>query len=153
MSIFFHEATKEFHLCNDQLSYLIRIMRNGQPGQLYFGERIPDEADHSDLLEESYRPTSAYVFSGEFGFSLEHLKQEYPAYGTTDFRLPAYDILEPDGSHITNFVYTGHKIYAGKPKLKGLPATYTENDNEADTLELELTDKQGQLGITLIYTI
>ena len=84
---------------------------------------------------------------------LEHIKQEYPSYGTTDFKYPAYEILQNNGSRITNFKYISHKIYSGKPKLKSLPATYTEEASEADTLEITLFDSVINAELILIYTI
>lgn len=153
MGIIFHENTGEFHLYNDRISYLIKLLRNGQPGQIYFGKRVPLKEDYGYLIENRYRPASAYVFDNDYSFSLEHLKQEYPAYGTTDFRMPALEILQPNGSRITDFQYVSHKIYAGKPVLKGLPATYTESEDEADTLELLLRDDLLQTEMTLLYTI
>ena len=153
MGIIFQENTGEFHLYNGQISYLMKILRNGQLGQLYFGKKIPPKEDYGYLLENRYRPASAYVFDNDYSFSLEHLKQEYPAYGTTDFRMPALEILQPNGSRITDFQYVSHKIYKGKPALKGLPATYTESEEEADTLELLLRDELLQIEMTLVYTI
>ena len=35
MPIVYHEDTKEFHLYNEEISYLFQILDNGQPGQLY----------------------------------------------------------------------------------------------------------------------
>ncbi len=40
----------------------------------------------------------------------------------------------------------------GKPRLCGLPSTYTESDAEAQTLELTLTDELTGLNIILSYT-
>ncbi len=153
MGILYHESTKEFHLFNSEISYLIKVLRNGQLGQLYFGKKVPQKEDYSYLIENHYRPVSAYVYDNEYTFSLEHLKQEYPAYGTTDFRLPALEITQPNGSRITDFKYVSHKIYKGKPTLKGLPATYTESEDEADTLEILLRDELLNVEITLLYTI
>ena len=153
MAIYFNDAAQEFHLCNDNISYVMKVLRNGQLGHLYFGEKIPCEKDYGYLIEESYRPTTAYVFEDEYGFSLEHMRQEYPSYGTTDYRLPAFEILQQNGSRITNFVYTSHKIFSGKPKLQGLPATYVENDGEADTLEITLRDSVLNVEMILRYTI
>lgn len=153
MGIIFHEKTQEFHLYNEEISYLIKILQNGQPGQLYFGKKVPLKEDYGYLIENRYRPVSTYVFDNEYSFSLEHLKQEYPAYGTTDFRMPALEILQPNGSRITDFKYVSHKIYPGKPALRGLPATYVEAEDEADTLELLLRDELLQTELTLLYTI
>lgn len=153
MGIIFNESTKEFHLYNENISYLMKIMRNDQMGQLYFGKRIPQKENYDYLTENRYRPVTSYVFDNEYSFTLEHLKQEYPSYGTTDYRMPALEILQPNGSRITDFRYISHKIYKGKPALKGLPATYTESEEEADTLELVLRDELLQIEMTLLYTI
>ena len=77
MGILYHESTKEFHLFNSEISYLIKVLRNGQLGQLYFGKKVPQKEDYSYLLENRYRPVSAYVYDNEYTFSLEHLKQEW----------------------------------------------------------------------------
>ena len=42
MEIVFKEAAKTFHLYNDQISYIMQVLPNGQMGQLYFGKRIHD---------------------------------------------------------------------------------------------------------------
>lgn len=50
-------------------------------------------------------PQSSYLFDGNRTYSLEHLKQEYPSYGTTDYREPAFEILQENGSRISDFTY------------------------------------------------
>lgn len=154
MGIIFNEQTREFHLYNDQISYIMKILRNGHMGQLYFGKRIPQKENYDYMLEKPmYRPLAAYVYENDFTFSLETLKQEYPVYGSTDFRMPAVQFKQENGSHISHFEYMSHKIYAGKPGLEGLPAVYVEDDKEADTLEVTLFDKVMQMEMTLLYTI
>ena len=138
MSIVYHEKTREFHLYNDSISYIIKVLRNGQMGQVYFGSSIPDKEDFGYFIETAHRPMTSYLFEGDLSYSLEHLKQEYPSYGTTDYREPAFEILQENGSRISDFVYKAHKIYDGKPGLKGLPAIYTEDPGEAQTLEILL---------------
>lgn len=78
---------------------------------------------------------------------------EYPAYGTGDFRYPAFDIRQKDGSRITDFKFEDYRVIHGKPKLKGLPATYVEVNEEAETLELILRDRLLGVKIILSYTI
>lgn len=41
MGVIFNEKTGEFHLYNENISYLMKILRNGQMGQLYFGRKVP----------------------------------------------------------------------------------------------------------------
>ena len=40
MPIIFHEHTKQFHLFNSQVSYIICIMENGQIERLFVTEKI-----------------------------------------------------------------------------------------------------------------
>ena len=154
MGISFDATNQQFHLYNDRISYIMKVLRDGHLGQLYFGARLPEDRDYGHFVHtDYYRPTSAYVFDNEYGFSREHLRQEYPSYGTTDFREGAVEIAQPDGSHITDFCYVSHEIVAGKPKLQGLPATYVEEDEEADTLLVTLRDEKTGVELVLSYTI
>ncbi|MHA2950076.1 alpha-galactosidase [Limosilactobacillus reuteri] len=153
MPIKYHQMSREFHLYNNQISYIIKILRNDQLGQLFFGQRVPDRPNHDYLLENTYRPVTSYVDDNNYSFSLGNLKQEYPTYGTTDYRMPAFEVKQPNGSTITNFKYVSHKIFPGKPQLDNLPATYTEDDNEATTLEILLHDSLINVDLVLRYTI
>ena len=129
------------------------VLPNGHIGNLYFGKRIHDREDFSYLLEMKQRPMTACVYEGNRKFSLEHLKLEYPVYGSSDYRYPAVEILQENGSRISEFTYVSHMITDGKPKLSGLPATYTENDEEAQTLCIKLKDEVTGIVQELLYTI
>ena len=83
---------------------------------------------------------SVCTFEDDSTFSMEHIRQEYPAYGSGDMRYPAQEILQKNGSRVTEFVYKSHRLYSGKPRLEGLPATYVEEEKEAVTLEVTLED-------------
>lgn len=154
MSIVFHEQTKTFHLFNDNISYIMNVLPTGHLMQLYCGKKVHDREDFSYLIETSARPTTTYL-SEEWHnkYTFTHLKQEYPVYGTTDFRHPAIEIKQNNGSNISNFCYKSHSISSGKPKLAGLPATYTENDNEAQTLTIVLEDELTHVQVELLYTL
>ena len=153
MSIVYHEGSKTFHLFNGSISYIMTVMRNGHLGQLYFGKAIRDREDVSHLLEVCERPMTSYIYENDRTFSLEHLKQEYPVFGTTDYRQPAIEVCQENGSRISNFEYKGHEIKKGKPRLSGLPATYTERDEEAETLTVTLEDAVSGIRVRLLYTI
>ena len=153
MSIIFHERSKTFHLYNDKISYIFKILRNGQLGQLYCGAAIRDREEYEHLFEARQRPMAPCTYEGDLTFSMEHIKQEYPAYGSGDMRYPAFQILQSNGSRITDFTYISHKIMEGKPELPGLPATYTEDPKEAQTLEILLRDELIQVDLLLSYSI
>ncbi|MFR3530124.1 MAG: glycoside hydrolase family 36 N-terminal domain-containing protein, partial [Lachnospiraceae bacterium] len=153
MGIFFNKRTQTFHLFNDNISYIMTVLPGGQMSQLYFGKKIHHREDFSYLLETAPRPMASYLFENDRTFSLEHIRQEYGVYGSTDYRSPAVDILQENGARICDFQYVDHMITPGKPKLAGLPATYTEEDSEADTLILILRDPVTGIRLQLLYTI
>lgn len=153
MPIIFHKNTKEFHLYNNEISYIFCILRNGQPGQIYYGRKIKDRESFQHLIEYSMRDMAPCTYEGDRTFSMEYLKQEYPSYGHGDMREPAYEILQEDGSRITEFTFEDYVILKGKRKLEGLPAVYTESDEEAETLEIYLRDRVMNTKMILSYTI
>ena len=153
MGIVYHESSRTFHLYNDTISYVMVILKNSHLGQLYYGKRIRDREDFSYFLEISPRPMTARVFEDDDTFSLEHIRQEYPVFGTTDFRQPAVEVCQENGSRLSDFRYQSCRIEGGKPKLPGLPATYTENEGEAETLTITLKDPLTGVRVELFYTI
>ncbi|NSA03044.1 alpha-galactosidase [Clostridium beijerinckii] len=153
MAIKFNAKSKEFHLYNKEISYIIKILDNNELGNLYYGKRIHHKESFSYLFEGGMRPLAAYVFEGDTFFSLQHTRQEYPSYGTTDFRYPAFEIKQENGSKITNFQFQSYNIFQGKKKLEQLPATYVENEKEAQTLEIILYDDLISTRLVLSYTI
>ena len=153
MAIKINETTQEFHLYNDNISYIFRVLKKSkQLEHLYFGKRIKHRNSFSHLIEREIRP-SCNMFEGDHTSSLEHIKQEYPSYGTTDYRFPAHTITSINGSNLSNYQFQGYKIISGKPALKGLPATYVEIQDEADTIEITLYDEVLKSKLILSYTI
>ncbi len=143
----------EFHLTNGKVSYLFRVI--GQINQLehlYFGKSIRHQENFDFLTEREVRPSNNQ-FEGDHTSSLEHIRQEYPGYGTSDFRYPAQQIRYPAGDRISRFEYADYRVIAGKPILDGLPATYTESPAEAETLEILLKDVYSELTLHIFYTI
>jgi alpha-galactosidase len=153
MPVVYHRESREFHLFNQTLSYVIHIAPGGVPVTLYCGARVRDQKDFSYLLHGSFQPLTAYAPEDTQGLSMQHLPLEYPAFGSGDYRCAALDVRQENGSRTLRPAYTGHRIVAGKPKLNGLPATYVEVDDEADTLEMTLTDTLSGLTCNLIYPV
>lgn len=86
-------------------------------------------------------------------FSLDTVMQEYPFAGRSDFRAPAFKAFFADGSHSADLCYKSFAIIKGKPQLTGLPAVYTEDESEADTLTIALADPLTGLTVGLSYTV
>ncbi|MBS6194972.1 MAG: alpha-galactosidase [Clostridiales bacterium] len=153
MSILFHGSSKEFHLTNGKVSYIMEIMENGQMGQLYYGKAVRDRESFRHLHEEMPRSLMPVCVPEPGCLSMQETKQEYPSYGTGDYRMPAVTIQQKNGSRICNFTYQSHEIFAGKPEITPLPATYVEEDSEAETLEILLHDEVTDTDLILSYTI
>ncbi|SET88121.1 alpha-galactosidase [Paenibacillus sp. NFR01] len=141
MSIHVREQEGWFHLQSEKMSYILQL-QGGLPAHVYWGGRLEERASLKDLAVKT--PENA---------GIDRLPQEYPQYGSGDFRVPAYQAELTDGTRVTELRYTGYRIMPGKPALDGLPAVYTEQDEEADTLELDLEDAYCGLKVTLLYTV
>jgi alpha-galactosidase len=152
MGITYQPMTRTFHLQANDMSYMMQIVGCGYLAHLYWGKKTRNGGG-SRKLRFVYRPFSPNPYLSNRRFSLDTLPQEYPAYGNTDFRAPAYQVHLENGSTISDLRYKTHRIYKGKPKLKGLPATYVEHEDEAETLEIVLQDRVIGLYVTLLYTV
>ena len=153
MAIVFHKESRCFHLYNNEVSYIIRIMENEQLEQLYYGKRIHDREDFTYFHEECMRSQMSINVPEPGILSMQYTKQEFPTYGTGDYRSPALTIVQENGSRIVNFTYASHEIYNGKKDILPLPATYVENEDEAQTLEVTLHDAVMDTDLILSYTI
>lgn len=153
MPIIHNKKGNEFHLYNNKISYIIRELANRQMGQVYFGKRVRHRESYADMINNSCRPISSNPVAEDPNFSLEFARQEYPAFGTSDFREPAYEIIQKNGSHIMEFVFDSFRIIQGKPETEGLPHSYVENKNEAWTLEICMTDHLTGVKLVMFYSI
>ncbi|WP_067839593.1 alpha-galactosidase [Amphibacillus sediminis] len=153
MTIYINNASQEFHLQNETISYVFRVLeKSKQLEHLYYGKRITHRDSFKHLIEREVRP-SCNMFEGDHTSSLEHIKQEYPSYGTTDFRYPAHILVKDDGSYITNFQFESYQTFKGKRELPGMPATYVETEDEAETLVITLRDQHLNVRLLLSYTL
>ncbi|GIO15638.1 alpha-galactosidase [Cohnella xylanilytica] len=141
MGVIVESQTGLFHLQSSGMSYILQIV-DGYPAHVYWGSKLKHREPMEGLL--IHTPEKA---------GLDRLPQEYPQYGSGDFRNPAYQVELEDGTRITELKYEGYRIIKGKPALTGLPAVYTEDEAEADTLELELRDAYSGLKVVLLYTV
>lgn len=153
MGITYNEENKLFHLHAGDTSYIMQVVKDGYLAHLYWGKKIRNVNEKDMLVYRGRTSFSANPDDKDKMFSLDTLPQEYPAYGNTDFRTPAYQLQLENGSTITDLRYESYTIFKGKPKLNGLPATYVEDEDEAETLEIVLTDILIGLRVHLLYTV
>ncbi|MEK4039504.1 alpha-galactosidase [Paenibacillus sp. FSL L8-0493] len=153
MGIYYDDNRKVFHLQSEKSSYIIEMIKGVIPAHVYWGPKLAGrEFQHPlNLVERcSFSPT---YLQEDKNISLDTLPSEFPSYGNGDFREPALEVHLVDGTTVTDFRYKSHTINKGKPALKGLPATYVESEEEAETLEIILQDDKTGLIAALSYTV
>ena len=151
--IIVHESTGTFHMRNDAVSYIMEVLPDRHLGHLYFGKRLHDRDSFSHLGRAAIPVMASMMADAGESIPMEFLPQEYPVFGSSDYRQGCVELLQENGSRLSDFLYEGYRITAGKPALEGLPATYTESDEEASTLILTLKDPVAQLRLELMFTV
>ena len=152
MGIIFNKENRLFHIKSKKTSYVMRVLETGHLINLYWGRKI--NSNKIDYVVKK-RPCGSFLadLDNIDALHLEVIPQEYPSYGNPDLRSPAVQIKLANGTTVTDFRYYSHEIYKGKKELQGLPATYVENEDEAETLEITLKDKLAGLKVVLSYTV
>ena len=158
MPIIVNEKDKVFHLQTAKTSYIFGFLTSNTPVHMYWGKRLEKTPDINTLFIIPYKwPRSFCVVDGTTKdgdiFSRESLTMEFSTFGSSDLREPTFHAEYKDGSTVSDFEYKSYKITNGKKGIEGLPATYSENDSEAQTLEVTLTDKLTGLDIILQYGV
>ena len=152
MPVVFDSEKRVFKLDTPSSSYAMKISPTGYLLHLYYGAYVPDtDLDYLRMRQRNAAFSACVASAEEGGLSLDTAQLEYPVNGSGDFRSVALSVRGANGSSVTDIRYRSHRIYPGKPKLEGLPATYTNDDSEAETLEIVCVDELTGAEITLIY--
>ena len=155
MPIIYDEKNKAFNLKTKSSSYVFFILEDKLVIHSHYGKRINNTENIYDTMfvkSGGHTPMDRDIKTHSW-FTSNGSMQEYSFAGSVDRRQTAFEAFYPNGSNATYPYYKSHKIYKGKPNLKGLPATYVENDEEATTLELVLRDDAENMEFTLRYTV
>ncbi len=139
---------KTIHLQGGNISYIMFENEYGDLLHFYFGKKLRD-CDYSKMREE---------WSEEWGFAtnefgLDVYPQEYPSYGHSDLRNPAYQILNKYRNATSQLKVKEYKIHREETaETDGMPCLFKGNQN-ADTLEVILYDEPIEFEVHLYYTV
>ena len=144
------DASVLFTMSTAGASYQVKADRHGVLLHLYYGRRL--EGDLSYLLSFRDRGFSGNPWEAgkDRTYSLDSLPLELPARGEGDFRSPALEVEQADGTHALSLRYKGFRARKGKYSLPGLPCVHA---SEAETLEIDMEDRATGLSITLFYGV
>ena len=150
-AIHYYEKERVFKLDTPHTSYLIGIVDEEKfLGHIYYGAKITDY-DVRALMRTGEAPFVPSQNTRDRSSFLDAFPMEYPGHGVGDYRESAISVADKNGNTAVQPLYREHKIYAGKPGLPGLPATFG-SEEECETLEIVLADEVLDLTVTLYYT-
>ena len=152
MPILYSSEKKLFTLHTAHTTYQFQIDPYGVPLHLYYGTRCEGEMDY--LLRYADRGFSGnpYAAGDDRTYSYDTLPQEYPVWGSGDYRSTLLSLRDERGTLGCAPRYRSHEIRPGKYALSGLPAVYAAEE-EAESLSLELVDERLGLSLTLLYGV
>ena len=137
-----------FHLQGRNISYIMAVDSFGNLIHIHYGRKLHDK-DY-DKTNTKYVNWAAY---DENNITLENTQQEYPSYGHTDLRNPAYTVKNVDGNSISQLKYKDYTIKENYiPEIEGMPSLFIGNKS-AQTLEITLEDKISGVEVVLSYSV
>ncbi|MBS6817763.1 MAG: alpha-galactosidase [Ruminococcus bicirculans] len=151
MNIFYNEKDKAFKLRANNTDYMMKVCEEGYLAHVYYGNKVPDE-DLTYLLRLDESPFTPATNDRDRASFMDTLPFEYPCFGVGDYRESAFKIMDASGMSTCDLRYVSHKMYEGKPKLEGLPATFATEESGCSTLEITMYDKYADIEVVLIYT-
>lgn len=152
MRIQYDETAGVFKLDTAHTSYVIALADEERfIGHAYYGRSIGDR-DVSWLMRIGENPFVPSVNNRDRSSFFDAFPMEYPGCNTGDYRESALEIQDVNGHNAVELVYKGHRIFAGKPGLPGLPATFGGKE-DCMTLEIDAVDRCLGLEATLRYSI
>lgn len=148
MAIKYYEKENIFKLDTENTTYMLGITSDGYVGHAYYGGFI-ENADSFYLLRTKERPFTPEKLPGEKSSFLDFFPMEYSTGGIGDYRESCLDVRGESGCRGCELLFDSYRIFDGKPKLKGLPASFG-SDKEVATLELSCKD--WALGLKVIFS-
>lgn len=152
MNIRYFEQNKTFKIDTQHTSYVIALVdKENFIGHCYYGAKISDN-DMTYLLRIEEPPFTPASNNRDRSAFLDSFPMEYAENGVGDFRESSIAVWDEHGNQAIQLHYIGHRIYQGKPKLSGLPATFGE-ESFCMTLEIEARDEVLALKVILLYSV
>lgn len=153
MGIVYSKSDRTFTIQTKNTTYQMQVDPYGFLLHLYYGKKI-DGSCMDYLLTYYDRGFSGNPFDAgdDRTYSMDALPQEYPSYGTGDYRSTALIVENADGSIACDLRYRSHHIFNGKYKIPGLPAVYAA-ETESQTLEIVMEDAVTGVEVTLQYGV
>ena len=153
MAISVLNEEKIFKLDAGSSSYVMAVMGGGRLIHLYYGARISDSRVKFLAQERGVASFWAIPAGEADEFSTDVMPMEYSGAGTADLRPAAIASVDEEGDNVTDLLFDSYQVIKGKPDYPGLPHTYLNDGDGAQTLKITLRDKVKDLCVDLYYTV
>ena len=137
----------------DNSTYQMKISEYGHLLHVYYGANA--EGDLSYMLnyyDRGFSPVPNDA-GNDRTYSLDVLPQEYSCFGNGDFRTVPLVIAGSQGDSGADLRFESAKVVDGKYSIEGLPASYANDGDDAQTLIVTLKDVSGGLKVVLSYGV
>ncbi|MER2001603.1 MAG: alpha-galactosidase [Carnobacterium inhibens] len=144
-----------FHLKNNKISYVFHVMENNHLGHLYYGKTLGElsDSDIQYLTERNNKSAGTVKFSTDDDlFTLTDRFQEYPVYGSSDFKEGAIEVSHNNDPWYLDFKFIDYRIEKKKERNLAVPSTYAL-EGESETLIIQLEDEEHKLNLEMQFTL
>ena len=140
-----------FRLDTDNTTCILRVTAFGHLEHVYYGPRL-DAGDRADMLapRRTIMLGGSVLYDASDGcYCMNDLALEWSDNGRGDYRRSPTELLMPDGTFTSDFVYASHRLAAGSLPMETLPSACTADE----TLAVVLRDTTCPVSLTLCYAV
>ena len=139
-----------FKIDTRSTSYIFKIADCGKLESIHYGAYVRKQSYDALALKNTIQLGSSVEYDTSASYSLDNVLLEYSENGKGDFRHSPIELIMPDGTYVTDFIYHSHEISDKAYSSASLPTAY----GKAQTLTVTLADKKYvNLLLKLSYTV
>lgn len=140
---------KIFKLDTQNTSYIFKVNDIGKLESIHYGSYVRKQCFDALALKNTIQLGSSVNYE-DSSVCLDNVLLEYSENGKGDFRHSPIEIVMPDGTYVSDFVYISHEISDSAYTSNDLPTAY----GKAKTLYITLSDKKyPDILLKLSYTV
>lgn len=141
---------KIFKLDTRSTSYIFKIADCGKLESIHYGSFVRKQSYDALALKNTIQLGSSVDYDTSASYSLDNVLLEYSENGKGDYRHTPIELIMPDGTYVSDFVYHSHEISNEAYKSSSLPTAY----GKAQALTVTLADKKfNNIQLRLTYTV
>lgn len=151
---FISEKDKTFLLKTEATAYMLMVNEHGHLELLHYGADVSIDDAEALRYKHTIQYGSEVLYEPEDStYCLDNVPLNWSGLGKGDFRVTPLELLIPDGSFTSDFIYEGREIRQGAFPAESMPCAYAENSEDAETLIIYMRDTVYDIKLSLIFTV